>query len=265
MIINDEYKFAFVHIPKCAGTTVRMSLEKYDSLGGKYSSVNSLDTSVGLVDMAHIPLGRLRELHLNDYNKIKNYTSFAIMRDPSSRFPSSLYQHLSMYSAKPVREMCRQEFVTSLEKIIKLLDNRDTYLEHELIHFQRQKDYIYDGDEKIVSNVYMPQDINKMFKDLTSLTGNTIMQHQQVGEGFVYRDGWESKVAIVLNKVYADLLKGVAPQYLVKYLKSKLMQKPANAYSDIFNSNTVQSFIQDYYKSDYELINRLRNNINHES
>ncbi|HCQ64024.1 MAG TPA: hypothetical protein DIU07_02070 [Rhodobacteraceae bacterium] len=30
MIVNDTHRFAFVHIPKCAGSTIRLALAPYD-------------------------------------------------------------------------------------------------------------------------------------------------------------------------------------------------------------------------------------------
>lgn len=265
MIINDKHKFAFIHIPKCAGTTIRMSLEKYDSSKGKYSHANGFDPSVGRIDMGHIPLARLRELFPDDYEKVCGYNSFAVVRDPFRRFPSSLYQHLAMYSEKPVRTMTREDFISALEKIIRYLEVRDTFLDYQFIHFQKQTDYIYDLGEKVVGNIYTPQTLDHMFADIGGLFGEKIILHKQAGEGLIYREGAYATVASIINKIYAGCLKGIAPESLVKYAKQKFMQKPANAYADVFGSNEVKDFIRDYYKEDLELVDNLTSNHGHES
>ena len=43
MLISDSHKFAFIHIPKCAGTTVRKSLLKFDTRNNFYWMHNTLE------------------------------------------------------------------------------------------------------------------------------------------------------------------------------------------------------------------------------
>src|SRR5690554_2986132 len=100
MIINDAHQFVFIHIPKCAGTAVRVRLGEFDSSGGAFSISKGFHTEIGELDMAHIPLPVLKRFFPEPYEKVRTYESFAIVRDPFQRFSSSLFQRLMMFGAE---------------------------------------------------------------------------------------------------------------------------------------------------------------------
>lgn len=95
MIISDTYRFAFIHIPKCAGTTVRQYFDKYDQKAIE-SGLKS-HPEFGVFDYNHIPLHVLHYFFLTEYEKVRAYYSFAILRDPFARFPSSVNMRLVLH------------------------------------------------------------------------------------------------------------------------------------------------------------------------
>ena len=59
MIIDDQNKFVFVHIPKCAGSSIRSKLDVFDTTGGFLRPPVQEVDGVGLLDLAHLPLSEL--------------------------------------------------------------------------------------------------------------------------------------------------------------------------------------------------------------
>jgi len=173
MIISDKYNFCFVHIPKCAGTSVRGVLQKFDETLGRFTGHVGAHPEIGKLDYVHIPLAILREYFPGEYKKIKNYHSVAVVRDPYERFPSSLTQHLRMYGEKPIQKMSTKEIRSETDRCINFLDkNRDiTLLPPDYIHFQRQCTYIFDNEECLVDKLYTTNQVDQLLCDLSEKTG----------------------------------------------------------------------------------------------
>lgn len=47
MIIDDRHRFVFVHIPKCAGTSVRQVLKQFDSYEGRWANAKREHPELG--------------------------------------------------------------------------------------------------------------------------------------------------------------------------------------------------------------------------
>lgn len=250
MIVDDRHQFIFIHIPKCAGTTIRLALKKYDSSKGKFAHANGFVEGVGKIDMGHIPLKRLHEFFPEDFQKIKNYRCFAVVRDPYKRFSSSVYQHLKMYSGMPVRSMRRSDFVAAVDDFIGNLDKFGSFLPYDYIHFQRQRDYIYYDDKKLVENLYTSEELENMFSKLSQITGEPIELQGQEGEGLIYKGAITGAIASSLSIFYSPVVKGVLSKKLLLKLKALLMEKPSKAFEDVFSSNEVKDFIGEYYRED---------------
>ncbi|SHO45753.1 sulfotransferase family 2 domain-containing protein [Desulfopila aestuarii] len=89
MIISHNYKFIFIHIPKCAGTSIRNCLLELDPEAVSYwGNAWALDQDCH-VDAAHQPIENLvknRDL----LRMFRKYFVFAFVRNPYERFLSSL-------------------------------------------------------------------------------------------------------------------------------------------------------------------------------
>jgi hypothetical protein len=86
MIINKTNRFAFVHIPKCGGTSVRKVLDTFNEwsyLGNPWIGETK---KLGTVHFSHLPLQALRILFPEDLELVLKYESFALVRDPYERF-----------------------------------------------------------------------------------------------------------------------------------------------------------------------------------
>src|SRR5215469_2320355 len=96
MIIDDEHRVAFVHIPKCGGTSVRRQLAALDSCRGFFYDRRDHD-ALGRLDYCHIPLAFLAAHFRDAFDKVAAYSAFALVRDPHSRFVSATFQRLALF------------------------------------------------------------------------------------------------------------------------------------------------------------------------
>lgn len=113
MLICHEWKVVFLHVPKCAGTAIRQTLERHAPMG---STVSFFDfeynhTLRRHVDLAHLPLMDLR--HYDEWTLLQSYHTIASIRHPYARLASAcreFYRQLSrdtqiqMESQAPSRE-----------------------------------------------------------------------------------------------------------------------------------------------------------------
>jgi len=82
MIISHKYKLVFIHIPKCAGFSIRTTLKLHDK------------------DIIDLPHTSYREL-LKKYRKeIENYTIFTVVRNTYGRL-LSLYLYIDKFKKLP--------------------------------------------------------------------------------------------------------------------------------------------------------------------
>ena len=93
MIISDRHRFAFVHIPKCAGTSVRKALRPIDARDSIFDGMGT-HPHMGMVNYAHFTLDDLSCHFPDQYRKVAEYRSVAIVRDPVDRFFSAIFQRL---------------------------------------------------------------------------------------------------------------------------------------------------------------------------
>ena len=113
MIISDTHKFIFIHNPKCAGSSIRAALMKFDTRSNFYSrfgrdyvneEMDAYDKKAGVVhviDKAHIPLARLRTKYPEDYALLQDYLTFTMCRHPLSRLLSAFEEYTRNFHPTP--------------------------------------------------------------------------------------------------------------------------------------------------------------------
>lgn len=142
MIINLEHCFIFYHIPKCAGTTTRDRLMKYDSFnryfyGYQYNSVLERE-----VDKSHITHEELRtySTYISD---MEHYYKFCFIRNPYTRVYSSWIQYKKHF-LNGLTDNERKVVENFDEFILKSLTKDKIEVDHHYTHFKPVYSYIYD-------------------------------------------------------------------------------------------------------------------------
>lgn len=267
MIIDDKHEIAFVHIPKCAGTTVREYLKEYDRSQGFVSDRVDMHEKLGMLDYAHIPLFILQEYFPNELELIHRYWSFAIVRDPYKRFASSVTQRLRMYGEKPIETLSEREIRSEVEKCIAFLENNEgpqTLLSHDYIHFQRQIDYIYLGDKLVVDSIYSSEMVDDLVNILKERLGYSLDNVEKIIKSETRRNRtvvYRSDVVryfMVFSKPLLRIFFSWLPQGARETAKRKIYVDRDQKVGDVFANKKVVDFIGRYYREDILLYERVR-------
>ena len=266
MIINDDFRFAFIHIPKCAGTSVRRPLEKFDSLHGLFSDRVDNCPALGQLDYVHIPLFTLREHFPREFKAVQEYWSFAVMRDPFSRFASSVSQRLKMYSDQPIQKRSFDEIRRVIDESIDFLGGQPAkgrLLPPEYIHFQKQVDYIQLNGVCIVDKIYLLDEVEILLADLGRIVGQDLLarpargaQATHANRTVVFRSDLLRRVIEAARPVTNQLSK-VLPDSTKQRIRQRVYVPRDQGMEEMFEAEDVRAFITDYYARDLELYQQI--------
>jgi len=154
MLISDTHQFAFIHVPKCAGTTVRKSLMKYDTRNNFYWMSNTLE-GFGLqgerktmdVDKGHLTLNALKYYYDDDFKLLNEYTTFAFSRNPVTRLVSCFFctrPNLINQDIKVIRSTF-ESYVDSLSEL--------NFFDARFVHSTPQSKYHIHNNKNMVDVV----------------------------------------------------------------------------------------------------------------
>lgn len=265
MIICDEHSLAFVHIPKCAGTSVRERLQNFDTRGGKFAPRVVNHQQIGRLDMTHIPLFILREHFCEDFEALEEYWSIAVIRDPYTRFASSVTQHINMYSHQTIQSRSAKEIQNTIKSSMDYLSRQSKgphLLPAEYIHFQKQVDYVSLDGARVINKLYLLEDIEILFAD----AGRRLRKNL---DELTFDRGrtWGNRTFVYRNEVLRKLLETSRPylSYLNRFLSERVKEDIRNIVyvpreqrlEGIFQTDEVKDFIQEYYADDIGIYNHL--------
>ena len=143
-----------MHVPKCAGTTVRSILQKFDTRNNFYwqrTTVNNSIHGITSVDKAHMPAKLFKIYFRRDFDLHHEYCVFAMTRNPWSRLISAFYeprQHLLPISSSTNpshRAIVNGEFYEYISGLI--LEKEFT--DNAFVHATPQYMYHYIDSKKI--------------------------------------------------------------------------------------------------------------------
>lgn len=253
MIVSDRKSFVFIHIPKCAGISVRRVLEPYDDAAGAFSERVADHPKYGQIDYTHMPLDLLAEIEPEVYAKLERYAGFAIARDPFDRFFSSMSQRAKMYRGCEIAQMDAATLRAEVEDAIAYLRDRQRIIAPEFIHFARQIDFVEHAGTRLVDHVFPVERLDAFIAALSAQVGSPLTQPHHENRSQIIRFGGLRDIAVFGSTVAKRMLpeRVHAP---VRRLARQLLMKPAeNNRPDIFQSGTVTDFISDYYAADVAL------------
>lgn len=266
MIINDKNRFIYIHIPKCAGTSIRGPLSQFDDRRGLYTSRVEQHASLGLLDYVHLPLFTLRDYFNSEYRNLEDYWSFTVIRDPFERFPSSLSQQLKMYGERPIQSLDKREIRSEIERAIHYLSQQpkcNHQLPAEYIHFQKQVDFVYLDGKKKIDSIYTVDQVSELLKHVGDRTESDLI-------GGSASDAPKNQTVIHRNELVRLLYestrpinRGIAktlPANLKSSLRSWIFIPRDQRLNNLFSSDYVRDFVHDYYKDDLDLWKKVISN-----
>ncbi len=253
MIISPKHRFVFVHIPKCAGTSVRHQLRDCDP-DHIFLGRPGDHPELGRIDYAHLTIAQLKAHFQQEYTALRDFDGFALVRDPLPRFGSALRQLLWQYEERPMTLIppgeLREMVLTRLEEIAEQIDEPS----FKYVFFTRQCDYIFDGDEALVDHVIPTTLVPDLLDYFSKRTGVALDRERRSNQNVELRFKGIGGLAYGANR----LARRVLPLELHSRLKNLAIglvakKESAAQASGLLDLPEVRAFVDEHYARDQDL------------
>ena len=251
MIICPGQAFVFVHIPKCAGTSIRSQIALCDP--DQISMARAGQHPVlGTIDYGHVPLDQLRVHFPENYSYVRRLDAFAVVRDPLQRFGSALRQVLWQYEKRPMTLIPPGELrETTLRMLDRVADEIDVP-SAPFIFFMRQDRFILDDGQQVTDHL-IPLDLVPNFIGyLSRRTGVPMETEARANQNVDLKvKGPVGKLAFHTN----HLLRTVLPRDTHGWIKDRALRvlstkRSAAEVSGVLDLPEVQDFVTEHYTRD---------------
>lgn len=259
----------FIHIPKCAGMSVRRALT--EAGGDDWSAVaadlgvspeeaarvtergNGFDhPRLGLVHPAHLPLPLIAEQMPRTWAALSGAQAFALTRAPRARFVSALLQRLKEFKDAGAIRADDPQVAAEAARVCDWLDGRGPFADIEYIHFARQTDYVENAGVRVVENLFPVERTDALARWIAGATGLEIaITHDHARR---QPKPWARAIQPAARFAGRNLM----PRALKKALHpvwtgSKLFDSAAKGYGAVDFGADVERFVAEYYVADAAL------------
>lgn len=253
MILSDRHRFVFIHVPKCAGTSVRNAVLPYHDVDERFLKAVERHPQLGEVDFRHLPLRLLRDLDPEVFEKLKTYDSYALLRDPFQRFRSAMSQRAKMYLGKEFAQLTPEDIREETEKVIAYLNSRPEVIAPGFIHFARQSDFVQLDNVGLVRNLYPVERLDLFATVLGQHLGIERLEFGHINQTTTFRHPQLKHVMRQGSALVRRILPQPAHQVLRNTARRLLMKSNDTAVSPEFYDDAVRGFIENYYAVDIAL------------
>ncbi len=253
MIVSDQHKFVFIHIPKCAGTSVRTAILPYHDADKRFLRTVEPHPELGSIDFRHLPLSLLRDLDPEVFGKLKTYDSYALLRDPFQRFRSAMSQRAKMYLGREFAQLGTAELRTEIGRVQDYLLSAPSVIKPEFVHFTRQSDFVEIDGERMVQNIFPVEHLDRFARAIARRIGIDELPMGHANKTTVFRYPQLKHVAQTGSAVARRVLPGTLHDTLRRSARKMLMKSGASTEQPVFAETQVRDFIANYYKADIAL------------
>lgn len=248
MIISDDHRLVFVHIPKCAGVSVKAPLRAIDSTDGAFSRIGD-HPALGRIHYAHLVLRDMAAHFPAEWEKLKDYNSFAVVRDPADRFVSAMFQRLREFKGLAQSAITPALIEEEASEVIRTLERTPERLDLQYVHFNRQTDYLFYDGEQMVQHIFPIEHMPAIIAFIAQSTGITVAEEKK-NRSTEFRFATIKPLIRLIRAPYAALV----PYAVRNRLRSKMTQ--AGLYADakkpamLRPGGRVEGFVRAYYAED---------------
>ena len=238
MIVSDEERLIFMHIPKTAGIFIRRNLPD----DRRFAGIRMLD-GVGMRDFAHLPLRLVAEHFPTDFAKMADYRSFAAIREPHARFVSSVQEHLKQFKGIPKEQVTSPLVIDTAREIVKHLPSD----EPEYAHFLPQIQFVELDGRRIVTDLFDFANIDDMVHEIEAYTGRQMDREPKNVAGAAIHPaihrGWRK-------------VRDAAP-WLTPFGRSRIVRKFFTRRNEVTLTDDLSAFVDAYYRADIALYQKV--------
>lgn len=262
-VIRDQDSFAFIHIPKCGGMSIRLGLEaafpeRGDSETWHYGMIVH-DQRFGRYMPAHKPLRMLERYFPDELDRYRNCTCFAVTRNPRKRFASSFQQYLREFRLTNINDLSPSEIMEELRFVTRALEQGEAKRKVEFVHFIRQVDFVYLGTERVVGNLFPLERLDDLAKAMGAATARNIDLSKKSNQSGANVTGSSSLIRNVATFSKWLLPSGVYEPLRIRALE-RLHVPTEPGKMELLDRPEVQDFVEDYYASDRKLHEEVKRN-----
>ena len=240
MVVSDEDRLIFIHIPKTAGIFIRRSLAD----DRRFEGIRTIE-GLGDRDMAHLPLRIVSEHFPADFAKFSRYRSFACIRDPRARFASSVAEHIKQFRKVPKEQISEAMIVDVAREIVGHLPAD----EPQYAHFLPQVEFVELNGRRIVTDLFAFSNLEAMVASMEAYTGKPMdRQPKNVAEKAIHpalHRGWRK-------------VRSVAP-WAAPLGRSELVRKLFLRRNEVELPADLKDFIDNFYAADIALHREVLN------
>ena len=252
MIISDNHKFVFVHIPKCAGSSVKAANQNIDNRFANRTIEEH--PTLGTLHVTHIPLWCLQDYFPEEFECLMDYESFAVTRDPMERFGSAVMQRCREFLGFANADITPDVLVSTAKGVMDHWTKNPRSVDHEFVHFTPQSQYIRLDGETIVDHVDLPGTFSQLNCFLAASGLNTVteaaIKNATVEPG--------SRLLKSLLTPIRPLYRAALPEDLKERLWLKLIDlgvyRPVkDGYAPLRENKEISTFVNSFYAEDFEI------------
>lgn len=176
MFVTADGHTAFMHIPKCAGTSIRhsaagrlafarremardLALAPDDPALQHDDRLTFRHPALGPVKLDHLPLWILRDHFPGTYASLLRATGFSILRPPRERFLSGLVERLYEFEGVAKIDITARRLAAAADETCRSLEQRPAVFEADRIHNAPQHGFVELEGRRLVGALFTTEDI----------------------------------------------------------------------------------------------------------
>lgn len=270
MLRSTRPALFFLHVPKCAGTSVGNSLEPFAGfpreemtrdLGVDPASLPSYlhdlrydHPDLGPIKLNHLPLAALAESFPHVWATLLRSSAFVVLRDPRERFVSAVLQRLREFRGVGASAVSDAAIEAEAERVCAWLSERGgPFCDVEHIHFARQCDFVEHEGRRIPDRIFPIERLERLYTWLRAVHGLAIEAPVPERVGRRARGGLGPLHRAASAAGRTLLTPGLRRAVYPLWLRSGAFVPASGGYGRIAFGEDVEAFVRGHYARDLEL------------
>lgn len=258
-----------MHIPKCSGTYVKSALQSAAELNDSEIVFSELPWEFNaLVKPSHVTLSQISALKPEFLESLKSTEIFALLREPTVRFLSSVLQYQKEFGKSTI--LLDREPVSLAHRILDRLYEGDFSDESKskgrrppLVHFRKQIDYVFFEGRVLTRSLGDSSNPDPLITEmLEAISASTDWKRPELptvnGSNSISAE-FDRISKYLQDKDITGSLGGLSRRLdsaIGGAVQKRLLDHRRVLESEIASNSALSERIHDFYRDDYELFSR---------